>query len=189
MPAHRTVRLLPLLVLLAASTLAGCSPAPADELPTFRQVRQAVAAELKKRPEHLILEDFHEDEKGRYSGTAEANSDGTVYQYKIEASVEGPWLRYKARGSNLLGEGPVLSGAIPAPLPTFRERHYELMQWLRAIAFVVQGLTVVWAVLGRFGLRRLYSPRVERVLVLVAAINLGFAMLWGYEFVTNFRGE
>jgi hypothetical protein len=54
---------------------------------------------------------------------------------------------------------------------------------------VVQGLAVVWAVLGRFGYRRLYSPRVERVVILSAAINLGFVLLWGYEFYQNLGAD
>jgi hypothetical protein len=176
-------------LLLAA--LAGCSSPPAgDEPPTPREVRKELTRQLNGRTEHLELKDLQVDGEGRYTGTAEGNINGAIYTYRIEAEVKDRWLRYSAKGSNmLLGEGPVLSGVVPLPVLSFRERHYELMQWLRAVAFVVQGLAVVWAVLGRFGYRRLYSPRVERVVILSAAINLGFVLLWGYEFYQNLGAD
>jgi hypothetical protein len=189
MPRNRTDCLVWLGLLFVAAPLAGCSPPPADEPPTPHEVHKRLAQDLAKREEHLLLEDLHDDGDGRYSGTAKGNSGGVVYTYRIEAKVEARWLHYTARGSTLMGEGPVLSGVIPLPVPSFRERHAELMQWLRAVAFVVQGLAVVWAVLGRFGYRRLYSPRVERVVILSAAINLGFVLLWGYEFYMNLGAD
>jgi hypothetical protein len=174
-------------LLVVTASLGGClSPPSSDEPPTPGEVRKQLARSLRERPESVLLDDLHEEGDGRYTGTAKGNSDGVVYTYRIEAKVDGRWLHYSAKGSTLLGEGNILSGVIQLPVPPFRERHAELMQWLRATAFVVQGLAVVWAALGRFGYRRLYSPRVERVLILSAAVNLGFAMLWGYEFYTNF---
>ncbi|HEX5270233.1 MAG TPA: hypothetical protein VFW33_07100 [Gemmataceae bacterium] len=187
MTARRTVRLLQSGLLLAALSLAGCSPPPADEAPPLRQLRRELAQQLKRQEPSFILEDLREEGGGRYAGAGEANVGGMVYNFRIEGDVQGRWMHYTATGTSAVGEGQVFSGLMPLPVPTFRESHSELMQWLRAAAFVVQGLAVVWAVLGRFGLRRSYSPRVERVLVVVAAINLGFALLWGYEFVTTWR--
>ncbi len=190
MSANRTHRLIWSAALLVASSVAGCAPPPGDEPTTPRQVRRELTQEFKRRDPPLLLEDLRDEGEGHYTGKAEANLGGEIYTYTIAVTVEGRWMRYSAKGSSsLAGEGPVLSGILPVPPPTFRERHFELMQWLRAVAFVVQGLTVVWTVLGRFGLRRLYSTRAERVLVIVAAVNLGFALLWGYEFITNLRGE
>jgi hypothetical protein len=190
MPGNRMVGLLRFVALLVAVSLPGCTPPPPDdEAPTPREVRKKVEQTLKERPERVILDRLDDKGEGRYAGTAQANLGGEVYTYTVEVKVEGRWLHYTANGTNRLGEGNVLSGIVRLSVPPFRERHYELMQWLRAIAFVVQGLAVVWAVLGRFGFRRLYSPRVERVLVISAAINLGFAMMWGYEFYTNLRAD
>jgi hypothetical protein len=185
MPGKRTDHLLWLGLLLIASSLLGCSsPPPDDQPPTPGEVRKQLAKSLKgqERGNPLVLDDLHEEGEGRYTGTATGNSGGVIYTYAIDAQVDKRWLHYTAKGSTLLGDGPIFSGVVPLPLPPFRERHAELMQWLRAIACVVQGLAVVWAVLGRFGLRRLYSPRMERVLVISAAFNLAFALMWGYEF-------
>ena len=170
-------------LLLVALPLAGCSSTPPEEAePTPREVRKELARNLKAREEHILLNELHEEGNGKYSGRAE----GAGLVYTVEAKTEGRWLDYKAVGrAPLGGDVLIVHGNIPLPVPPFRESHAELMQWLRAVACVIQGLAVVWAVLGRFGYRRPYSPRVEKVLVVSAAINLGFALLWGYEFYTN----
>jgi hypothetical protein len=181
MSGNRTDRLIWLGLLIVASSLAGCSsPSPNDLPPTPREVRKQLAKSLTERK--ILLDDFHEEGDGRYSGKAEGDGGMT---YAVKAEVQGRWLHYTASGRTVFGDGPFLSGVLPLPGLPFRERHAELMQWLRAIACVVQGLAVVWAVLGRFGYRRPYSPRLERILVISAAINLGFAIMWGYEFFTN----
>jgi hypothetical protein len=185
MSGNRTDRLTWLSLLLVASSLAGCSsPSLNDQPPTLREIRKQLAEGLKRQS--LFLDDLHEDGDGRYTGKSERNVRGVIYVYRIEATVKGRWLRYTATPRTPLpDEENILGGTLPLPMLPFRERHAELMQWLRAVACVVQGLAVVWAMLGRFGYRRSYSPRLERILVISAAINLGFAIMWGYEFFTN----
>jgi hypothetical protein len=179
---NRTNRHLRLGLLLVVLSLSGCSfPPPEGDEPTPREVQKQLAQHLKER-DHLLLNDLRSEGEGRYSGIAEGAHGVT---YSVKANTQSRWLWYTADGRTLFSDGPFLRGLIPVPVSPFRDRHPDLMQWLRAIACVVQGLVVVWAVLGRFGYRSLYSPRMERLLVLSAAINLGFAMMFGYEFFTN----
>jgi hypothetical protein len=159
----------------------GCSSGEVE--PTPREVEKELARNLKERPEHVLLDELHETDPGKYEGRAESGAD---VLYKVEAKlIPGRRLEYSAHGSSLAGEPVILRGTLPLPVPTIWERHRRLTQWLRAGGCVVQGLFVVWVVLGRYGYRRQYSPRVETVLALVAAVNLGFALLWGYQFYTN----
>jgi hypothetical protein len=100
-------------------------------------------------------------------------------------------MTYQAESENLFHtKGPeILRGGMNLPEPPFDERHPEFMQWLRAVLCVLQTAGVVWPVLGRFGLRRRYSQRTETILTIFAAVNLGCALMWGYQFFTNLGAD
>lgn len=176
-------------LLLAAWSLAGCSSSPqgAGE-PSPREVRRQLAQRLAANPEHLILSEFHQEGENSYAGKAEG-PDGTTYQLKV--TTQGRSMKWRAEGEQRFGksEPPILGGWMTWAEPPFDERYPEAMQWLRAVACVLQSLVVVWAVLGPLGYRRRYSPRAEKILTVLAAVSLGFAMMWGYQFVTNRGAE
>jgi hypothetical protein len=167
-PLRRT---LPLLV----ACLAGCSPAASDEPPP-RQVRREVAR-LLEETQHLRLTDFRQEGEGHYAAEAQG-SDGASYH--VDVTVQGRTLIFKAEGRDRY-----LGGRKELPEPPFDEKHPQAMQWLRGLACALQTAGAVWPVLGRFGLRRRYSPRVETALALFAAVNAAFAAWWVYQIVIN----
>jgi hypothetical protein len=172
-------RPLGLSLLLVASSLAGCSSPAPDGEPRPREVRRSLARLLADSPEHLQLtSDLRQEGDGGYA--AEAKGEGGV-AYRVTAMAHERRLTYRAEGG-----GRVLSGVAVLPEPSFSDRHPEGMQALRAVALALHAAGVVWPALGAFGLRRRYSSRTETVLALVAALNFGFVLMWGYQLVINF---
>jgi hypothetical protein len=180
-----TRRLFSWTLLVAGFVVVGCQSAPADSAePSLREVRKNLAKALDLAKTHLTLGDLREEKPGQYVG--EARDTGGV-PYRVTATREDRRLSWKAEPDNLLPAPAVniFGGSLPLEELPFEERHPEAMQWLRAAACAVQTAGVVWPLLGAFGWRRRYSPRTEKLLTIFAAVNLGCALLWGYQFVTN----
>ncbi len=187
MPRQRTDRPVwgywRLACLLSACLLLGCSSPPGTAEPSPHDVERQLREVLDKEY-HLSLTEFRAEGEGHYVGEAKSVSGAN---YRVTATTEGRRLTYQAEEDNLFPTGGpgVLRGSRPLREPSFDERHPEAMQWLRAVACGVHTVGVIWPLLGAFGWRRRYSPRVERALTVFAVVNLGFAFLWGYQFVTN----
>jgi hypothetical protein len=147
-------------------------------------VRRELARALANTSDHLTLTEFHAEGEGRYVGEAKSVSGSN---YRVEVTTKGRSLTYQAEGDNLLPtrDTGILRGSVIWHEPPFDERHPEAMQWLRAALCALHTAGVIWPLLGAFGWRRRYSPRTEKFLTLFAAVNLGVALLWGYQFVTN----
>jgi hypothetical protein len=188
MPRHTTTgqaaRLIRLAALVASLAAAGCPPAPpGNGEPTLREVRKQLAPRLTQTDDHLTLTELHGEGEGRFSGEARGNS-GAVY--RVTATAQGRQLSFQAEAKAVPGKATLIfRGTLPLPEPSFEDRYPLAMQWLRGALCVLHSAGVVWPVLGRFGLRRRYSPRTEKFLTLFAAVNLALAMIWGYEFVTG----
>jgi hypothetical protein len=189
MPRHTTaghsIQLIRLAAVVASLAAAGCPSAPpGDGEPSAREVRKQLAPRLTQTTDdHLTLTELHGEGEGRFTGEARGVS-GAVY--RVTATAKGRQLTYQAEAKAVPGKTTqIFRGTLPLPEPSFEDRYPQAMQWLRGALCVLHSAGVVWPVLGRFGLRRRYSPRTEKFLTLFAAVNLALAMIWGYEFVTG----
>jgi len=145
-------------------------------------VRKKLKEALGQGPEPLRLAELREDGERRYTGEA-ISPHGT--SYRLTVRTEGRSLVYEAEGG-----GRVLRGRTQKwSEPPWDERHPVAMQWVRGSALVLHVAGVVWPALGRLGLRRQYSQRTERILKVVAIVNLVFAVMWGYLFVMHWGAE
>ena len=169
-------------LLLSTLSLLGCSTDNGE--PSPREVRtnleKAFAANPKPE-DRLTLTDFQPDGEHRYKGTAKDVSSAT---YHLTITTKGRSLTFEAQPDR--PGGNIRHGsAAPWPEPPFDERHPQFMQWLRGGLCGLHTVGVIWPMLGRFGWRRRYSPGTERVLSVFALVNVGFALFWGYMFMTN----
>jgi hypothetical protein len=146
-------------------------------------VRKQLAPRLTQTDDHLALTELRAEGEGHFTGKARGASGTT---YRVTATAKGRELNYKAEPEGRPEKPSVIfGGTVVLTEPSFEDRYPQAMQWLRCALCVLHSAGVVWPVLGRFGLRRRYSPRTEKFLTLFAAVNLALAMIWGYEFVTG----